>query len=244
MCSRGPDVRTLQLLLNMAVPTGALKVDGAFGVNTDRVVREYQKRNGLKVDGVVGPATAKALGLLYSGGTAVRVVRAAPGKPPRPPEESPFQTIAGVMTEELEALRCAFAKDIQESGAAEKQINTAIDTMKTVCFQYAGDGLKDWAKETLNLTTAETAALDLAMTLTDLAVCVAKVGMYVKEKGHGVTKRLAYRLDSFDVDAIQRIVVRLLSGDKYENLQAAVWDIHQVMMRCTRDVPSAQAKQG
>ena len=38
-----------------------VKVDGQFGYGLDRVVRQFQKEKGLKNDGIVGPATWKAL---------------------------------------------------------------------------------------------------------------------------------------------------------------------------------------
>ncbi len=38
-----------------------LSVDGKFGANTEKAVRAFQQQNGLKVDGIVGPATMKLL---------------------------------------------------------------------------------------------------------------------------------------------------------------------------------------
>lgn len=49
--SRGEEVKILQRFL------GDLKVDGVFGYNTDKKVKEYQKENGLKADGIVGVIT-------------------------------------------------------------------------------------------------------------------------------------------------------------------------------------------
>lgn len=41
----------------------SLDIDGEFGPLTETALREYQKKNGLEVDGVAGPATyAKLLG--------------------------------------------------------------------------------------------------------------------------------------------------------------------------------------
>jgi murein L,D-transpeptidase YcbB/YkuD len=55
---RGDDVERLQRAL--AFPED--QVDGIFGTDTDRAVREFQANQRLKVDGKVGPATWAALG--------------------------------------------------------------------------------------------------------------------------------------------------------------------------------------
>ena len=60
--SQGDDVRTVQdKLLRWKYYDG--KVDGIFGARTYRAVRRFQQKNGLTVDGVVGPSTAVALGI-------------------------------------------------------------------------------------------------------------------------------------------------------------------------------------
>lgn len=64
--SAGPQVAELQRRLKAAYAAyaGGLVVDGVFGVETEKAVREFQRRfGGLKVDGIVGPATAAALRL-------------------------------------------------------------------------------------------------------------------------------------------------------------------------------------
>lgn len=68
--SKGQPVNDLQARLNRDYPayrtlTGnrLLVVDGDFGANTDKWVREFQKRSNLAVDGVVGPKTWAKLGL-------------------------------------------------------------------------------------------------------------------------------------------------------------------------------------
>jgi hypothetical protein len=58
----GQDVRAVQDALNYHVRRGApLTVDGKFGSLTDARTREFQKANGLKVDGIVGPNTRRVL---------------------------------------------------------------------------------------------------------------------------------------------------------------------------------------
>lgn len=57
--SSGTDVTVVQTQLSARGWT--IGVDGSFGPGTERVVRTFQKNKGLKVDGVVGPATWAAL---------------------------------------------------------------------------------------------------------------------------------------------------------------------------------------
>ena len=68
----GDMVKTIQTKLkNWGYYDGA--VDGVFGTSTQEAVKYFQRQNGLTVDGVVGSATARALGLTLegdSGGTS------------------------------------------------------------------------------------------------------------------------------------------------------------------------------
>lgn len=52
--SRGEVVRQIQIALH-------LYPDGIFGVNTEQAVKEFQKRNNLNPDGIVGPLTLAKL---------------------------------------------------------------------------------------------------------------------------------------------------------------------------------------
>lgn len=62
--STGGDVTYLQAFLNRVYRSYSnLTVDGDFGPATEAVVREFQRRARIGVDGVVGPATWRALGL-------------------------------------------------------------------------------------------------------------------------------------------------------------------------------------
>lgn len=64
---QGQDVRTVQdKLRRWGFYDG--KVDGIYGARTYRAVRKFQAKHGLKVDGVVGLATARALGLPHAVG--------------------------------------------------------------------------------------------------------------------------------------------------------------------------------
>ena len=58
---KGPDVRKVQEALRHA--GHSLRVDGTFGSNTQSAIKRFQRRQGLRADGVVGHATRNALGL-------------------------------------------------------------------------------------------------------------------------------------------------------------------------------------
>lgn len=65
MGSSGSQVRTLQTKLNRwGYNCGT--VDGIFGSKTQTAVKQFQKNNGLAVDGIVGAKTAAALGMTLS----------------------------------------------------------------------------------------------------------------------------------------------------------------------------------
>lgn len=57
--SKGTDVKTLQTKLNLVA-------DGIFGPITEEAVKEFQKANGLTVDGIVGPKTWAKLGTVIA----------------------------------------------------------------------------------------------------------------------------------------------------------------------------------
>lgn len=66
--SKGDEVKELQTALNSA--GYSLDVDGSFGSKTQAAVKDYQKKNGLQVDGIVGKNTwGSLLGSSTSGTT-------------------------------------------------------------------------------------------------------------------------------------------------------------------------------
>ncbi|MDE7454814.1 MAG: spore cortex-lytic enzyme [Clostridia bacterium] len=68
MGSRGDIVKTIQTKLKRwGYYTGS--VDGIFGSKTKTAVQYFQRSNGLTADGIVGSATAKAMGISLTGST-------------------------------------------------------------------------------------------------------------------------------------------------------------------------------
>jgi len=57
----GPDVKAVQEGLNKYYGRKVLVTDGAFGGNTDRVVRQFQHEKTLTADGIAGPVTRSVL---------------------------------------------------------------------------------------------------------------------------------------------------------------------------------------
>ena len=75
--STGATVRTIQTKLkNWGYYTGS--VDGIFGSRTKSAVQYFQRRNGLTADGIVGSATAKALGITLSGSSSGQQLELSP----------------------------------------------------------------------------------------------------------------------------------------------------------------------
>ena len=67
--SSGTVVKNIQTKLKRwGYYTGA--VDGIFGAKTKAAVQYFQRKNGLTADGIVGAATAKAMGITLSGTTS------------------------------------------------------------------------------------------------------------------------------------------------------------------------------
>lgn len=67
--SSGTVVKNIQTKLKRwGYYTGS--VDGIFGAKTKAAVQSFQRKNGLTADGIVGSATAKAMGITLSGTTS------------------------------------------------------------------------------------------------------------------------------------------------------------------------------
>lgn len=99
--ARGADVRELQAQLNAR---GAeLDVDGVFGRRTENAVRAFQREQGLRIDGLVGPNTRAAFARTAGEGPAPESA-AGPRAPAASPANRPV-LLRGHEGPEVEALQ-------------------------------------------------------------------------------------------------------------------------------------------
>lgn len=112
----GPRVLALQQKLNRDYPLySRLVEDGEFGPATEAVVKEFQRRSGITVDGIAGPVTLARLGLNFTNPT-----------PPPPAGQQPTQELvdllyeamqpSGVTKDRVGQLQPAVAQALVESG--------------------------------------------------------------------------------------------------------------------------------
>ena len=67
--SRGAEVSQIQTKLKRWGYYNG-NVDGIYGTQTVNAVKYFQRKNGLSVDGIAGPATLKAMGIYNSGSSS------------------------------------------------------------------------------------------------------------------------------------------------------------------------------
>lgn len=150
--SRGSEVRQIQTKLkNWGYYTGT--VDGVYGKLTEDAVRKFQRYNNLTVDGVAGPNTLSAMGIVSSSGSTSTtssnielLARAVYGEARGEPYAGQV-AVAAVILNRVEDSR--FPKTISgvvyQSGAfdvvADGQINL---TPNSTAYQAARDALNGW----------------------------------------------------------------------------------------------------
>ena len=98
--STGSDVKTLQeLLIQLAIVTPALEVDGDFGSKTEAAVKAFQKKAGIKQDGIYGDETHKALmGAVADDDAGKAAQSTSPDQPATEPVETATETSRPVTT--------------------------------------------------------------------------------------------------------------------------------------------------
>lgn len=138
----GAAVTALQYVLRSYGYTVA--VDGQFGPQTARVVRSWQKSNGLDVDGIVGPATMATLT------PAVRV------DPPAPPPVAAPRGRGGGPVEQI--IRDVWPDDLEDRAVAiATRESRLIPTVRNACcfglFQIHWTAHRGWLS-TIGITSS------------------------------------------------------------------------------------------
>lgn len=154
--SVGEEVKKIQQKLkNWGYYDGA--VDGIYGSRTEAAVRSFQKRNGLTVDGIAGPATLSAMGIQSassSGSTSVSsnsanvelLARVIYGEARGEPYTGQV-AIAAVILNRVEDSRFpkTIAGVVYQAGAfdavADGQVNMTPDS---TAYKAARDALNGW----------------------------------------------------------------------------------------------------
>ena len=173
--SKGAAVIQLQTALK-DLGLYALKIDGIYGKGTQAAVKAFQRKNGLKVDGIAGP---KTLGKLYASAGSETAAAAASGKTATRPLQQGCTgddvkdlqwelwylgyydgSAGGVFDEDTRAAVIAFqkAKSLTRDGIAGKKTLAALDTAWNAAKAAAG-GVPDEAAALLNRIAVETGAV-------------------------------------------------------------------------------------
>jgi hypothetical protein len=206
--SKGEAVRALQRAL---VAAGfALEIDGDFGRKTEDAVKEFQRRKGLAVDGVVGPNTLQALEAAGGGGT---VITFTPEETDAPP------VVKGKVREYVELLARQHDTLLEKSQDALANFETTmvfastseanadlLGSMLSKAFDFAVDQMLGALAESNPVTAV---SLGLAKTLFQAASDELEragkaadshaIGNWIKDQ-RGAIDRLRGR---FDRDAVQ-----------------------------------------
>jgi peptidoglycan hydrolase-like protein with peptidoglycan-binding domain len=112
--SRGEGVRQLQQALGMQ------QVDGIFGPNTERAVRQFQQSQGLQVDGIVGPETRARIERMASDGASDEDPATAAAEPAA---AEPAAEPAGPNADQRDADRERAAQAAPNNGAPQASPN-------------------------------------------------------------------------------------------------------------------------
>ena len=139
---RGTDVSNMQQALVDAGVTSIRKVDGAFGVNTERGVQEFQEMNGLPETGIFDEATRSAL---FDDKT-----RMPDSDEPMVPAPPPVAVTTEADTDELTTYKDEFALDYlkkHEGVKAHKSLEGGKDTAALGVKFSLGLDRKDYASD-------------------------------------------------------------------------------------------------
>lgn len=210
--SKGNEVQALQQLLNGAHLGHSLSTDGKFGRKTHAALLAFQRKNGLKPDGVVGPKTAKALGWHYNGrnsrpyllmGQARNIVADTP----------PMMVLKTVIQNGMEHYKARFAEAMRKCGAPQDKINNALGALDDPAYSGFLSRLDSAMGQSIDSDRAMSSALmDLESAFLRFGVTTGEIGQYLKKNG-GNTAAIGALMERLDVKQISFAVASMLRGD-------------------------------
>jgi len=209
--SHGEDVKELQRQLSDARTGQMLSVDGRFGKLTHKAVIEFQRRNSVKADGVVGPVTAKLLKWEYRAGRVMPYVISFE-EPPRPAMTPPLAVLVDAIIEGLKPLRSAVEDAILETPTGAPTKNLKRREYANLEWDHFVERLRNLANELPDGNLAIAGLRAAFRTYIDSIHSELKALEFYAKGGY--YWRLHPILDSLPVDVIARTMDRVLRGEQ------------------------------
>ena len=235
--SSGSTVRALQKLLNESQlalgPT--LAVDGCFGKKTHVAVIAFQRRKGLKADGVVGAKTANALGWQYRPVNEKPYIFVGYDKPNLPATTPPLAVVAEAIRAGMDQIAERIADDFwvaysnpnndasyqrlmvkvlaENPSITQKQFSQRILRMKDLAFHYKKflevlSQLRSLSESDPGNVPTRLRSAFTEFKVQILSACDALDFYY------GITDRCRKRLNSLPYESIVIKVESLLKGER------------------------------
>jgi hypothetical protein len=135
-----------------------IAVDGIFGPQTLKVVKHFQKVNGLEVDGIVGPKTLKAMGLILGNSKPIAPASHLPDIDPVPPVRTPntgtpgasgadqwhdLAMSVGFTEAHWPVLRCIINRESRGQANAKNPHSSATGLTQILARYYPNENLYD-----------------------------------------------------------------------------------------------------
>ena len=198
---RGDDVSNLQdRLIQMGFNCG--KVDGVFGVNTERAVKEFQKSVGIAVDGKCGPATLISL---------MRLVKTVSGGAPNQLRESVKHSVRSpALANKVIVIDPSWGGEFtgeSANGVVESEI--VFDLAQRLEGRLIALGVNVVLTRSANNSPLEIDRIKVANSVNADLVIALKVDSYKNENANGVATYFYGRDDKG---------VRSVVGERFANL--------------------------
>ena len=219
--SSGPEVTNFQTLLNGQKIAPPIRPDGRFGKRTHGLVIAFQRKKGLVPDGVVGPKTALALGLRFTGG-APQPYTVSYDRPPLSGLTPPLLVIGDVMRTGFDRYKAMLLAEVPRTGLSEKGIKAVTRDIETLLYPHLMETLDSFLQITrtgLHDAKTEAILLDLDVMffsrgLLHFIGLLLELARRMKEVGAKVGDFVAVIDKGHELDRVAQIASRIVSGER------------------------------